>query len=50
MIQEIKNVIVGALIRLFARIAGVEPIDWLVSISGSAELDQESFNKLVGTL
>jgi len=41
------NKLVGWLIRLFARIAGKDPIDWLVSIAGSAELDQEAFNKLV---
>jgi len=43
----IINNVVGCLIRLFARIAGKDPVDWLVSIAGSAELDQDAFNKLV---
>lgn len=45
-----NEIIIGALIKLFARIAGKDPIEWLVSVSRSADLDQEKLNKLIGVL
>jgi len=45
--QKIINSIVGALIRAMAGIAGKDPVDWLATVAGSAELDQEGFNKLL---
>ena len=46
-IQNFVNWFVRLLIHQFARIAGKDPYDWLVSIADSAELDQDGFNKLV---
>jgi len=44
--QKTINSVVGFMIRLLAKIAGKDPIFWLVSISRSAELDQDQYNKL----
>jgi len=48
--QKLTNKVVGFMIRVFAKIAGKDPIFWLVSISRSAELDQDQYNKLAGLI